>query len=77
MIFKLCFLAMATILSMSSQRPCSWTTMIALVRGVIAASILSGSIRKVSGSMSTKIGIASWCRMQVALELQLYAVTST
>ena len=32
--------------------------MIALVRGVIAASIRTGSMLKVSGSISTKTGLA-------------------
>ena len=43
---------------MSATRPKRWTGQIARVRGVIAASIFFASIRYVSGSMSTKTGVA-------------------
>ena len=46
------------IMSMSATSPKRWTGQIARVRGVIAASICFASIRYVSGSMSTKTGVA-------------------
>jgi len=54
-----------------------WTARIALVRGVIAASTAAGSIRPVSGSTSTKIGIAFWCRMQEVDAPHVYGVVMT
>ena len=50
--------AMALIAAMSARRPCRWTGRIALVRGVIAASISAGSIVQVAASTSTKTGVA-------------------
>ena len=49
--------AISMIGSMSAIRPCRCTGMIALVRGVIAASISAGSIVQVTGSTSTKTGL--------------------
>ena len=53
-----CLAAIALISSMSAVWPYSETGMIALVRGVIAASISSGSMLQVSGSTSTNTGVA-------------------
>ena len=43
---------------MSAMSPNRWTGQIALVRGVMAASTGRGRSTKVSGSMSTKTGVA-------------------
>jgi hypothetical protein len=43
---------------MSAQVPYKCTGMIAFVRGVMAASILLGSMVQVAGSTSTKTGVA-------------------
>ena len=54
-------------------------TMIALVRGVIAAAISSGSILNVSGSMSTNTGLAKRWVTHVAVEanVKLGSMTSS
>ena len=44
--------------SMSAIWPNRWTGMMALVRDVTACSIRFGSILNVTGSMSTKTGLA-------------------
>jgi hypothetical protein len=59
--------AISRIGSMSAGQPWMWTGMMARVRGVIAASILAGSIVYVFGSMSTKTGMAIWCITQEAV----------
>src|SRR5208283_945865 len=51
--------------------------MIARVRGVIAASILAGSRLPVSGSTSTKTGVAPACRMAVAVAIKVIGVVMT
>ena len=43
---------------MSAVWPYRWTGMMALVRGVIAASIFAGSMVNVRGSMSTRTAFA-------------------
>ena len=49
----------------------------AFVRGVMAFSIFAGSMRNVSGSMSTNTGTAMLWRMHVALVGHVYEVTMT
>ena len=49
---------MAMIASMSAGCPAKWTGMMALVRGVIAASTAAGSRLNVCRSMSANTGIA-------------------
>ena len=53
--------------------------MMALVRGVTAASILAGSMLKVSGSMSTKTGLAPrrWMTPAVAKKVKGEVMTSS
>src|SRR4051794_24446349 len=58
MTLSLCFLAMASIASTSQGNPYTCVASIADVFGVIAASIFSESMVKVSGLMSTKTGDA-------------------
>ncbi len=50
------------------MRPKRWTGRIARVWSVILASMRDGSIVYVFGSMSTKIGIALWCRIEAAVD---------
>ena len=54
---SLCSRAIFRISSISAGWPKIWTTMIALVRGVISARSFAGSRLKVSDSMSQKTGI--------------------
>ena len=62
MTFRLRFLAMALILVMLQGRPKMCTGRIARVFSLIFSSILSGLIRKVSGSVSAKTGRATALR---------------
>ncbi len=51
--------------------------MIALVRGVIAASICSGSMLKVSSSTSTNTGLAPTCKILLAEAINVNGVVIT
>src|SRR5690242_7371649 len=57
MTLSLCFTAIVSMASTLHGNPKTWTAMIALVAGVIAASILEASMQNVSGSISTNIGV--------------------
>jgi len=74
---RLCFLAMAMIGSMSAICPNRCTGMIALVRGVMAASIFVASMLNVSGSMSTNTGLAHVRAMHPAVAKNVYGVVMT
>ena len=62
---------------MSATRPNRWTGQIARVRGVIAASICFASIRYVSGSMSTKTGVAPVERIAFAVAANVWQTVIT
>src|SRR5690606_27567635 len=53
------------------------TGMMTLVRGVIAASTASGSMHKVSASMSTSTGLAPTCSTTLAVAAKVRAGTIT
>src|ERR1043166_886168 len=55
---SLCFWAIFWIATISAHCPYKWTGMMALVLGVIAASILEASIHLVMGSQSTNTALA-------------------
>ena len=74
---KLCFLAIAIIDSISQGCPYKWTGMIAFVFGVIASSIFLGSILNVSGSISTKTGLAPTMPIASAVATNVNAVVIT
>src|SRR6266536_5027886 len=62
---------------MSAGSPCRCTARIAAVREVMLAAAAAGSMLKVTGSMSTKTGTASWCSGARPLAMKLSAGTST
>ena len=62
---------------MSAHWPNKWTGMIALVRLVMAASILAASMLNVTGSMSTNTGRAPSRAMQPAVAKNVYGVVTT
>ena len=72
-----CRSAIAPIMSMSATRPNRWTGTMALVRGVIAASIRFASMRYVSGSMSTKTGVAPVYRIAFAVAANVWLTVTT
>ena len=55
---------------MSAGSPIWWTTMIALVRGVIAAFAASGSRLYVCGSTSANTGVAPVWRIELAVAIK-------
>ena len=56
--FRLCFSAIAQMAGMSAHWPYRCTGMMALVLGVMAASIFFGSMQRVLGSQSTNTTVA-------------------
>ncbi len=74
---RLCFFASAYNLSMSHGNPAIWTGMMALVRGVIAASTLSRSILCVRASMSANTGVAPTSIITLAVATQEFGVVMT
>ena len=62
---------------MSAGRPNRWTGQIARVRGVIAASIRAASMQYVSGSMSTKTGVAPVDRIELTVALNVWPTVMT
>src|SRR5579864_6398829 len=63
--------------SRSAQRPYRWTGRIAFVFALVRASACRGSILKVSGSMSTKTGLAPSRETVPAVAKKEYAVVIT
>ena len=61
----------------SQVSPLLWTGMIALVRGVIAASMRLGSMLNVPGSMSMKTGVAPTSSMTSPTEMKLLGTVIT
>jgi hypothetical protein len=74
---SLYFSAIAYKRSMSTGLPARYTGMIALVRGVIAASSLSRSMLRVTGSMSANTGVAPTSRITLAVATQEIGVVMT
>ena len=66
-----CSAASSAIVGISAASPIESTGMIALVRGVIAASISDVSMFNVQGSTSTKTGVAPAWRMELAVAMKL------
>ena len=64
-------------LSMSTGLPARWTGISALVRGVIAASAASRSMRPWPGSLSTSTGVAPACSTAFAEATNVIAGTRT
>ena len=71
--------ARGRISSISTIWPNRWTTMIARVRGVMAASMAAGEMLNVTGSMSTKTGVppALWMVPAVAKKVKAGVMTSS
>ncbi|MBA7618439.1 hypothetical protein ES703_25765 [subsurface metagenome] len=74
---RLCFLAMALILSIFAGSPRICTGIIALVFLLILSSILSGFIWNVSGSVSTKTGRAAEPMTTLYVAINVYGETMT
>ena len=72
-----CSLAIALMRSMSAQTPKMCTGSRPTVRGVIAAAMASGSMLKVSGSMSTKTGTPPSRLMAPAVAKKVKGVVMT
>ena len=69
--------AIAYSLSISTGLPARYTGMIARVFGVIAASTLSRSMLRVTGSMSANTGVAPTSRITFAVATQEIGVVMT
>src|SRR5450759_4179236 len=74
---SLCLVAIAYSLSISNGLPARKTGMIALVRLVIAASSLSRSMLRVTGSMSANTGVAPTSSITFAVATQEIGVVMT
>ena len=72
-----CRCAAAMTPSMSTGEPPWWTGMIALVRGVTAASMRVGSMSSVSSSTSTNTGTAPTMSAALAVAMNVYGGTRT